>query len=134
MRNDEITERIVSAFESLETEFSTDRVIADPDLNESFITACVGRGLEDLPSSLNWQLMNLRKAGKLKRKGRVKRTSFSDEPDYRFAAEIAVRVMERQQSRTLDEVLCDPILASLFVRPSTGEDGANAPGSPAPGA
>lgn len=43
MSDDETIQGIVSAFESLDTEFATDRVIADPDLKESLIAAVLAR-------------------------------------------------------------------------------------------
>jgi predicted GIY-YIG superfamily endonuclease len=105
---------IRAAFEAVCNGFAADRVVADPDLNGLFIIECQNRGL-DLPArDLNRSLLNLRKAGSLRRKGRSRPTSFSDEEDYRFASEIAIRYLERRDHLTLDEVICDPDSAREF--------------------
>ena len=102
------------AFLSARDGFSTDRVVADPDLNARYVEACRSRGLSEPALDLNRRLLNFRKAGKLAGIGNTQRTSFSDEPEYRFAAEIAVRFMERKHQTTLDRVICDPTLAGEF--------------------
>ena len=56
--------------------------------------------------------MNLRKAGQLTGQ-RSRRTTFEDD-DYRFAAEMATRHLERRDRVTLDDVLCDPVHVSEF--------------------
>jgi site-specific DNA-methyltransferase (adenine-specific) len=56
--------------------------------------------------------MNLRKAGDLGI--RTTCTTSFDDDDYRFGAEIAIRLLERRDGVTLDDVLCDPALAGEF--------------------
>jgi site-specific DNA-methyltransferase (adenine-specific) len=43
-----------------------------------------------------------------------KTTEFHDFDEYQFAAEIAVRVLQRSEGVTLDRILCDPEMASRF--------------------
>ena len=105
---------IVEAFDAISDGFSVDRVVADPAMNKSYLAACAERGLTESAAQLNRQVMNLRKAGALSGRPRSKRTHFSDEDDYRFAAEMAIRFMERKHDVSLDRVICDPALASEF--------------------
>ena len=42
------------------------------------------------------------------------RTILKDQPDYRFAAEIAARFLERKNEISLDQIICDPPLAEQF--------------------
>lgn len=103
---------ISEAFLQVRSGFSTDRVLADPDLNAAFVSACREQGLDESPEKLNRQLLNIRKAGKLG-KLQSKPTQFDDE-EYSFAAEIAVRHLERREQITLDDILVDPSLAKQF--------------------
>lgn len=93
--------------------YSSDRVVADPELNEVFLNECLRLGLKQPPSKLNKSLLNLRKSGGL-RGIKARRTSFRDQADYVFASEIAMRYLERRNSVTLDDVLCDRKLAEQF--------------------
>jgi len=102
-----------NAFLTVHGGFSTDRVIADPELNERYLKECREAGLEESDFSLNKALLNLRKSGQFSDLPRAKRTSFDDE-EYRFAAEMAIRHLERRDSITLDDVLCDPQRAAEF--------------------
>jgi len=103
-----MTSPIVDAFDIASEGYSTDRVVADPELNKRFIAACRKRGLRDPATDLNRALLNLRKTGGLAGRPRAKRTHFQDEDDYRFAAEIAIRFMERRDGLSLDAIICDP--------------------------
>ena len=100
---------ISEAFLQVRCGFSTDRVLADPDLNEAFVSTCRELGLNDSRADLNRQLLNIRKAGKLN----SKRTIF-DDAEYRFASEITVRHLERREQITLDGILVNPVLAKQF--------------------
>jgi site-specific DNA-methyltransferase (adenine-specific) len=61
---------------------------------------------------LNWGLLNVRKRALLPRGSR--RTVIRNQDAFRFAAEIAIRSLERKHRTTLDRVLCDPELAREF--------------------
>lgn len=103
-------EAIIRSFLSVGGQFSADRVIVDPELNERFVLACRDAGLTMPTADLNCRLLNIRKKGHLPRTGRCTATYFSDEEDYRFAAEIAARVLQRRDGYALDAILCDPEL------------------------
>lgn len=92
--------------------FSPDRVIADPELNRGFLKNCRKHNLRVPPAELNLRLLNLRKRSALPRSKR--RTSISSQGEFSFAAEIAVRCLERRHQTTLDRILCDPQLAAEF--------------------
>ncbi len=106
--------RIRDAYLAVRDGYSTDRVVADPLLNDNFVAACRARGLSDNREVLNRRLLNLRKAGGLTGCGRSRRTSFKDQSDYAFASEIAVRFLERRDGVTLDTIICSPDRASEF--------------------
>ncbi len=101
------------AFERTCNGYSPDRVVADPDLNASFLAECRRLELNDSAEGLNRYLLSLRKRGEL-RGLRSKRTSFPNEDKYRFAAEMAARYIERRDGRSLDDIVCDPQLAAEF--------------------
>lgn len=103
---------IRKAFAETHDGYSSDRVIADPALNKAFLNACSQRGLTASPSEVNRALMNLRKRGQLD-VPTTRQTKFDDN-DYRFAAEIAVRHLERRDRATLDDILVEPKLAAEF--------------------
>jgi len=94
--------------------YSPDRVVSDPELNHRFVSACRRHGLNDSVADLNRALLNLRKRGGLTGRPRSKRTHFEDEDDYRFAAEIAARFIERRDGISLDAIICDPVKADEF--------------------
>jgi len=106
-------ETLVAALDATDRGFSADRVVADPVLNAAFLGECARLGLRGSPRELNRALLNLRKRGLMAGR-KSKRTTFADESDYRFAAEIAARFLERRDGVTLDEVICDPQRASEF--------------------
>ena len=103
---------IRQVFERVHEGFSADRMIADPELNSAFLRECAALHLEFPARRLNRALMNLRKSGTLDVET-THRTSFDDEY-YRFASEIAIRLLERRDGTTLDEIICDPSRAAEF--------------------
>lgn len=109
-----MTASIAEAFDAGSDGYSTDRAVADPELNLRFIAECRRRGLRGSATDLNRALLNLRKKGDLAGRPRSKRTHFDDEDDYRFAAEIAVRFIERRDGISLDAIICDPNKAVVF--------------------
>ena len=61
---------VVEAFEAVREGFSVDRVIADPTLNERFISECLRRAPNVAPVELNLLLLNLRKRAQIPRGSR----------------------------------------------------------------
>ena len=88
-------DEIVEAFRHASQGFSPDRVVADPDLNRVLFDECNRLGLGSDAAKLNQSLLNLRKRGAL-RGIRSRRTILQNQADYRFAAEIAARFLERK--------------------------------------
>jgi site-specific DNA-methyltransferase (adenine-specific) len=105
---------IIEGFLAASDGWSSDRVIADPELNERFSRECHYLGLPGGPTDWNRALMGLRKAGKLKGLPKVRKTIFPEEQldQYLFASEIAMRLTD--QNLSLDDILCDPEQARKF--------------------
>jgi hypothetical protein len=106
-------EEIDQAFRHASQGFSPDRVVADPDLNRAYLDECIRLGLDLDAANLNRCLLNLRKRGALRGLA-SRRTTLRDQPEYRFAAEIAARFLERENDITLDQIICDPQYAARF--------------------
>ncbi len=104
---------LVAAFRAVSSGYSADRIVADPELNTAFIDRCRSLGLAEPAPELNRGLLNMRKQGILKGP-RALLTSFPDESSYRFAAEMAIRFLERRDKVTLDDVICDPDRVAEF--------------------
>lgn len=104
---------LVDVFEQTRDGYSSDRVLCDPDLNARFIAACRREGLLESESELNRMLLNIRKSGRLGQGGTKKQSRFKDD-EYRFAAEIAARHLERRESCSLDQILINPVLVAEF--------------------
>ena len=104
--------RLIIAFDEVRDGVSSDRVVADPELNVLFISACGCRGLTQPAVDLNMKLLNARKRGQLPRTTR--QTVVRDPDAFAFASEIAIRSLERKHQTTLDRVLCDPLLVCEF--------------------
>ncbi len=102
---------IVEAFASVHDGYSTDRVVADPELDARYLLACRRKGLTQSDYQLNHALMDIRKSKKAELPKATKRTEFRDYDEYQFAAEIAIRVLQRTKAVSLDRVICDPVLA-----------------------
>ena len=94
--------------------YSADRVIADKDINRRFVECCRQSGLSQPIEELNACLMNARKSGRLAGLPLAIKTSFKDEDEYRFASEVAARFLEHQRGLTVDQIICNPQIASEF--------------------
>jgi hypothetical protein len=107
------------AFLAVRGERSPDVVVADPDLNEQFLSECRSRGLAEPPRQLNLTLLNLRKSSHLQGI-KSKRVVVNNQEDFCYASEIAVRFLERRDQLSLDLILCDPRLAAEFDEVASG--------------
>jgi DNA modification methylase len=110
---------IVEAFFLTREGYPVDRVIADPQLNESFVATCTRLGLPGKAFDWNRRLMALRKSGHFKGFPRSLRTEFPptekrDYYRYKFACEIAMQRFTHDCDTSLDHVLCAPRLARAF--------------------
>jgi len=108
------TPLIVEAFTAVHDGYSTDRVVVDPQLNARFLAKCRSLGVHNSDYQLNHALLDIRKSGKAVLPKATKRTEYRDYDEYQFAAEIAIRILQRTKGVTLDQVLCDPIIAMEF--------------------
>ena len=101
-----LNEVILRAFESTHDGWSSDEVILNDELNAAFIAKCK-KELPDLPAArFNWQLMNLRKAGKLKTE--TTKSNRASVSDVAHIAEIAARAMHDRYSISSDQIMADP--------------------------
>lgn len=106
---------IQAAFLAIRERWSPDRVVCDPQLNSSFRAECERLGITLSQEECNRILLNLRRAGKLRRLS-SRETRFPTQADYQFASEIAIRMIERRDGVTLDDVICNPTRAAEFDR------------------
>lgn len=112
-----VDDRLFSAFSAIAADDdSPDRVVADPSLNAKFIEKCRELGLQQSAECLNRSLLNSRKAGNLagKRKTVRRKRTLHPPATFRIAVEIAVRHLEIDRSASLDQILCNPVLAHEF--------------------
>ena len=79
-----------------------------------------GGGSKGIEQKLNWTLLNLRKAGKLKTK--TTRRSKSDTQAVAHIAEIVARSMHDQHQQSTDWIMCDPDLRKQFDAAATAID------------
>lgn len=103
---------VIESFESTHAGWSSDEVILNSELNQKFIEACHKKLPTVSTADLNWRLMNLRKAGKLKAKTtKSNRTSVAD---VTHIAEIAARSMHDRHAISTDQIMADPKFRAEF--------------------
>jgi site-specific DNA-methyltransferase (adenine-specific) len=107
---------VAEAFRLTHDGFSADRIVADPELNQEFIETCERLSLVGDARTWNTLLFRQRKAGKLVQIDTERRTeiSWDDCDDYLFASEIALQMLLDEGAESLDDILCDPLLATRF--------------------
>jgi site-specific DNA-methyltransferase (adenine-specific) len=108
---------ILTAFRETHAGYSADRVVADPELNTTFVDRCRQAGLVGEARTWNTLLFRLRKQGRLAELPTLERTgvTWEDCDGYLFASEIALeKMLDAEQAESLDEMLCDPALAATF--------------------
>ncbi len=99
---------------------STDRVIADPELDATFLHRCRELGLSGTDYELNWTLMGARKNSYLKDMPKTKNYTPRRIDEFEFASEMALAHLGRKlanefpEGLSLDRVICDPLLAREF--------------------
>jgi len=111
----ELTRAVIQAYQFLPGGYSADYVLADPELNASFIAECERQQVPGDPVIWNQMLLRVRKQGKLPRIAKRRSGRTADEADdYAFASEVALHRLSVDFDTTLDGVLCDPALAQRF--------------------
>lgn len=113
---------IVRAYGEVREGHSTDRVVADPELDRRFLKRCRELGARGTDFDLNWALFNARKNGLLTHLPKTERFTVGESDEFEYASEIALTEIQRQQHAvqqqwlSLDHILCDPDLALEFDR------------------
>ncbi len=114
---------VIQAFLEVRRGFSTDRVVADPDLNRQFLNRCRELGGKGTDFDLNWELYNARKNGHLTNlPTKTKTFKIKNADEFEYASEIAVAYMKHREKVdwnrevSLDRIICDPDLATEFDR------------------
>lgn len=109
---------VLEAFKNSYRGFSADRVVIDPILNEDFNLQCDRLAVPGTAAERNRFLFRARKAGKLRSSGiptmAQTKIDWKDVNPFLFASEIAWRQMADKHDLSLDEMFCDPRLATQF--------------------
>lgn len=119
--DDDRREEIVrDAFVATHDGWSSDEVLIRDDLNQAFIRHCREKLPDASERDLNWALLNLRKAGKLK----VPATQFNYDSydDVLHLAEIAARSIQDRHKVSTDAIMADPLLKKEFDGVALGID------------
>jgi hypothetical protein len=114
-----IREAIVEAFFATHDGYSIDWMLANPVLQKVYHEACHDAGLLGGPANWNRELLRLRKAGAIPKRGKTIKIHYTDEEldTFNFAAEAAWRLTsDRFEGPSLDEIFCDPEKAAFFDR------------------
>lgn len=108
---------VVEAFQETSDGWSSDEVILQDKLNKKFLDSVMAKlntaGVEGISkAAINWRLMTLRKAGKLKIKStqRAKRSK----QDFGPLSEIAMRSVQDKTKLSSDRIMADPKLRAEF--------------------
>lgn len=111
---------IARAYLEVREGYSTDRVVADPELDRRFLRRCRELGLSGTDFDLNWKLFNGRKNKYFADLPKTKNYTSSRKDEFEFSSEIGIRYIQEQlvaQHRgevSLDKIICDPDLAAQF--------------------
>jgi len=114
---------IKRAFFSIQQGHSTEDVIINDSLRETFLRSCDSElkklGLRPKKEfDYNWTLENLRKSGKL---GSVfskkrKEPSVTKDANYKRAKDVAAQIVSRGLKASIDRIMCDPAQREKFDR------------------
>lgn len=112
---EEIESGVTGAYRVAHDGFSTDYLLADPDLNASFVAECKHLGVPGDAVIWNQTLLRLRKGNRLPRlTKRRHRVTLPEMDPYSSASEVALHQMTVSCDYSLDDILCDPELAAMF--------------------
>lgn len=101
-----------AAREAFKDRGSTDLYIADPNRNVVFLALCRQFGIKASDYQINKTLFNARK-NKLLPNLQSQRTSI-EYGEFAFASEFAATQLRYKTGASIDDILCDPALASQF--------------------
>ena len=108
---------VVSAFESTHDGRSVNTMLVDPDRNQKFVDACCQMGLPGAAVVWNRVLLQISKrpGNPLPEADCGISLDFKECEPFVFASEIAWKTLcDEKRVSSLDDILCDPILASEF--------------------
>lgn len=109
-----ISDIVQEAFLETHEGYGTDEVIICDRLNEAFIAMCKKRLPLLSDDEFNWQLINLRKRGRLGRV--VSKRERVNHDDYFHASEIAARLIFDKYEVTIDRAFCNARYKKEFDR------------------
>lgn len=118
----ELFEIVRAAYRAVHEGWSSDRIIADPDMDARFIQTCWRLGAQAPQSWLNHLLMNARKRKILGKTEGARRyhVAPSTIDQYIFASEFAARILQDRaldangKRISVDHILCNPDLSREF--------------------
>ena len=105
---------IVAAYKNIYDGYSSDRILVHPEYNAKFVKECRELGLNLTDYAVNHELQKIRKSGKGLLPPATNKPRITDYDDFVYASEIAFRYLQRKESVSLDDVLCDPNLRDRF--------------------
>jgi hypothetical protein len=91
---------------------TTDLYVADPERNSTFLNRCRKCGIKASDYKINKSLYNARKDGYLRNLKSIKTTVKYGA--FAFASEFAATDLRYTEGSSIDDILCDPLLASKF--------------------
>jgi hypothetical protein len=113
---------VIQAFLEVREGYSTDYVVAAPDLNARFLRRCRELGATGKDFDLNWALFTARKNRHLTDIPKTKRYTVTRTDEFEFASEMAIRFVQRRVRQSenrevsLDKIICEPDLVREFDR------------------
>ena len=112
---EEIESGVTSAYSVTHDGFSTDYLLANPELNAGFVAECNHLGIPGDAVIWNQTLLRLRKNDRLPRlTKRRHRITLREMDPYSFASEVALLQVTVSCDLSVDDILCDPDLAANF--------------------
>jgi len=112
---EEIEWGVTNAYGAAHDGFSTDYLLANPELNAGFVGECKYLGVPGDAVIWNQTLLRLRKNDRLPRlTKRRHRITLREMDPYSFASEVALLQVTVSCDLSLDDMLCDPDLAAKF--------------------
>ena len=109
----ELQTAVIQSFQATHDGYSSDEVLLDELLNKAFISHCQKLAPTASSESMNWTLINLRKAGKLSHIKTTRRRNISTS-EVLPIAEIAARSLLDQHQKSMDRLLCSPDTRQQF--------------------
>ncbi len=109
---DHLKQGLLAARETFKDRGSTDLYIAHPERNEVFLASCRRFGIEASDCRINKTLLNARK-NKLLSGLKSEKTSI-EYGEFAFASEFAATQLRYKTGASIDDIVCDPNLASQF--------------------